>query len=102
LPTYCRELEAAAHYVLENYQDTVAVVSQLLHKSRRAHAYRIAALSHLENEKALNKAVEELLINDPNFSVDQFLKTECYRDDDIPGRLTTDLGKAGLPDSVSA
>ena len=97
LPAYCRELEAAAHYALENYQETVEVVSQLLHKSRRCHAYLVAALGHLDDENALHKAVEELLINNPNFSIGQFMKSEFYRDDDIPDRLTQDLGKAGLP-----
>ncbi len=102
LPSYCRELEAVAHYVLGNYHDTVSVVSQLLHKTKRSSAYRVAALSHLGDETALSKAVEELLISNPNFSIINFLKMENYRDDDIPQQLTTDLKKAGLPDTDSA
>jgi len=102
LPTYCRELEAAAHYVLGNYRDTVSITSQLLHKSRRARAYRVAALSHLDDDAALEKAVEELMISNPNFSISNFLKTEYYRDEDIPRQLAADFKKAGLPDSVAA
>lgn len=102
LPTYCRELEAAAHYVLGNYRDTVSITSQLLHKSRRARAYRVAALSHLDDDTALGKAVEELMISNPHFSISGFLKTEFYRDDGIPRQLAADFKKAGLPDSVAA
>jgi adenylate cyclase len=101
LPSYCRELEAVAHYVLGNYRDTVSITSQLLHKSRRARAYRVAALSHLDDDTALRKAVDELMISTPHFSISNFLKTEFYRDDDIPRQLAADFKKAGLPDSVA-
>lgn len=102
LPSYCRELEVVAHYGLGNYSDAVSVASQLLHKSQRTQVYRVAALSHLDDDKALNKAVEELLISNPNFSLNNFLKTENYRDDDIPLQLASDLNKAGLLDKAAA
>lgn len=102
LPSYCRELEVVAHYGLGNYSDAVSVASQLLHKSQRTQVYRVAALSHLDDDKALNKAVEELLISNPNFSLSNFLKTENYRDDDIPLQLASDLNKAGLLDEAAA
>lgn len=96
LPSYCRELEAAAHYVLGNYQDTVNVVSQLLHKTKRCHAYNVAALSHLSDDEDLGKATSELLISNPGFSVKNFLSTEYYQDSEIRQKLEADLGKAGL------
>ena len=96
LPSYCRELEAVAHYVLGNYQGTVTVVSQLLHKTHRSHAYNVAALSHLSEDGATSKAVEELLISNPNFSVKNFLSNEFYRDNEILRQLETDFKKAGL------
>jgi adenylate cyclase len=102
LPAYCRELEAVAYYVLRNYHDTVSVVSQLLHKSQRSCAYQVAALSHLDDVTDLSKAVEELLISNPNFSIRNFLETEFYKDEDIPRQLAIDLKKAGLPDTVAA
>jgi TolB-like protein len=101
LPSYCRELEAVAHYVLGNYHDTVSVVSQLLHKSKRSCAYRVAALSHLDDETAMSTAVDELLISNPNFSISNFLRSEYYRDDDIPRQLARDFKKAGLMDTVA-
>lgn len=101
LPAYCRELEAVAYYVLRNYHDTVSVVSQLLHKSQRSCAYQVAALSHLDDVTDLSKAVEELLISNPNFSIRNFLETEFYKDEDIPRQLAIDLKKAGLPDTVT-
>ena len=96
LPTYCREIEAAAHYVIGNYIETVNVVSQLLHKSRRACAYQVAALSHLDKKTALIRAVDELLILSPDFSISNFLNMEFYRDDKIPHQLANDLSKARL------
>jgi len=102
LPPYCRELEAAAHYVLGNYRDTVSVVSQLLHKSKRSHAYLVAALSHLDDEITLSKAVDELLIANPSFSISNFLESEFYKDKEVPQRLAIDLKKAGLLEAVAA
>lgn len=102
LPTYCRELEAAAHYVLGSYRDTVSVVSQLLHKSTRSHAYLVAALSHLDNEVTLRKAVDELVIANPSFTISNFLESEFYKDEEVPQRLAMDLKKAGLPEAVAA
>jgi TolB-like protein/Tfp pilus assembly protein PilF len=102
LPTYCRELEASANYVLGKYRDTVSVVSQLLHKSQRSHAYLVAALSHLDDEMALRKAVDELLIANPSFSISNFLGAEFYKDEEVPRQLAIDLKKAGLPDTVAA
>lgn len=97
LPTYCRELEAAAYYSLGNYRQTVSVVSQLLHKSLRAHAYRVAAMRHLDDARALQQARDELLIAHPDFSINRFLGIEFYRDKAIVKRLRADLDKAGLP-----
>ena len=102
LPTYCRELEAAAHYVLGNYTETVNVVAQLLHISIRAHAYRVAALSHLDDDTTLRKAVDELLISKPSFSIKNFLDIELYRDDKMLQQLENDLIKAGLPETIAA
>lgn len=101
LPSYCRELEVIAHYGLGNYSDAVSVASQFLHKTQRTHAYRVAALSHLDDEKALKQAVDELLISNPNFSVSNFLMTETYRDDDIPLQLARDFKKAGVSDKTA-
>ena len=102
LPTYCRELEAAAHYVLGNYRDTASVVSQLLHKSKRSHAYLVAALSHLDDAITMRKAVDELLSANPSFSISNFLDSEYYKDEIVPQQLAIDLKKAGLPDTVPA
>ena len=102
LPTYCRELEAIAHYVLGNYRATVNVVSQLLHKSKRSHAYLVAALSHLDDEMTLIKSVDELLIANPSFSIGNFLENEFYRNDDVPRQLAEDFNKAGFTNTVAA
>ncbi|WP_165840128.1 adenylate/guanylate cyclase domain-containing protein [Motiliproteus coralliicola] len=96
LPTYCREIEATAHYILGNYRETVKVVSQLLHKSRRACLYQVAALTHLSDPSALAKAVEELLAITADFPVQTLLQMESYRDQEIPRQLSDDLIKAGV------
>ena len=96
LPVYIREIEAAAYYVLGNFQEAVSVVSQCLHKSIRSLAYLVAALTHLENEPAVSAAVKDLLTTRPDFTVNNFMKTEFYRDGRISDQLAGDLVKAGL------
>jgi hypothetical protein len=56
----------------------------------------------LDDERALKKAVEELLITNPSFSISNFLETELYKDEDVPRQLAIDLKKAGLPDTDAA
>lgn len=98
LPSYCRELEAVAHYLVENYQETANVVSQFTHKSQRAQAYLAAALSHLDDEQLMLRAARDLQVINPNFTISNFVKAELYRDEAIRLRLRADLERAGLPD----
>jgi hypothetical protein len=44
----------------------------------------------------MHDASNELLVAMPDFSVDKFLKTEFYEDDNIPNQLIVDFKKAGL------
>ena len=73
-----------------------------MHKSKRSHAYLVAAPSHLDDEMTLRKAVDELLIANPSFSISNFLETEFYKDEEVPRQLSIDLKKAGLPDTIAA
>lgn len=96
LPVYIREIEAAAHYVLGDYQDVVSVVTQCLHKSIRSYAYLIASLARLGEDVKASKAVSNLLSSKPDFTIDEYMKTEFYRDSQISNQLAADLVKAGL------
>ncbi len=97
LPEYCRELEAVANYVLERYQETAFVVTQLPRLTRRAAAYAVAAAVHLGGAEETVRAVEALLRIDPAFKIAKFLATEFYKDAIYKDRLSDDLTKAGLP-----
>lgn len=98
LPEYCRELEAVANYVLERYQETTAVVTQLPRLTRRAAAYNVAATVHLGGAEDIARAVEALLRIDPAFAIAKFLAGEFYKDAAYKDRLVADLTKAGLPE----
>lgn len=91
LPEYCRELEVVAHYVLGDYEQSVAVVGQFARRTRRAAAYCVAAAAHLD-EARQDAAVRALLQIDPGFEADSFLQGECYRDPAMIARLRDDLG----------
>ena len=97
LPSYCRELEAAAHYVRQEYQKTVKVVDQLTRPSRRAAAYRVAALAHSDDRSARERAVKDLKTIDPEFTISSFLSLETYKDDSLTNRLKEDLMSVELP-----
>jgi tetratricopeptide (TPR) repeat protein len=98
LSEYCRELEAAANYVLERYEETTAVVAQLPRLTRRAAAYSVAATVHYGGPAEIARAVEALLRIDPAFTIAKFLAGEFYKDAVYKDRLTNDLAKAGLPE----
>ena len=96
LPSYCRELEAAAHYVLGEYEKTVAVVDRLPRVSRRAAAYKVAALQRLGDEEAAKGAAAELEEIDPGFTICAFMLGECYKAETPRRALQSDLEAAGL------
>jgi TolB-like protein/class 3 adenylate cyclase len=97
LPSYCRELEAVAHYVLDQPAEVIAVVDQLHRPTRRATAYAVAALTQLDDLEQLQKAVDQLMLLDPDFTVSGFVDSEYFKDDQIPNRLSEQLREAGLP-----
>jgi len=96
LPSYCRELEAAAHYVQGNFEKTTQLVSGLPRVSRRAAAYWAAAATHLDDKSSLKRARAELLAIDPHFSVASFVSSESYKDQRYQKQLEADLKRAQL------
>jgi adenylate cyclase len=96
LPAYCRELEAVAYYLLGQYADTVAVVAQLSRATRIAAAYRVAAYRHLDDPTGLKRAVCDLRVIDPDFTINRFLATQYYKDQRLLSQLRDDLRAAGL------
>ncbi len=97
LPVYCRELEVVANYLLGRYDETLNVVSQLPRLTRRAAAYGAAAATHIESEDARNETARQLLVIDPQFTIDNFLKTEFYKNRALRDQLKEDLMSAGFP-----
>ena len=97
LPEYCRELEAVACYLLERYQQTLGIVSELSRKTRRATAYGAAAAVHLNDLERISDSTNSVLKVDPDFSVSSFLLTEFYKDRETRDRLEEDLIAVGLP-----
>jgi len=94
LPEYCRELEAVAYYVLEDYRNCYQVVGEFSRPSRRAAAYRAAAAVHLEDPVRLQQAINSLLTIDPKFEPTKFVQTEFYKDEQFSGQLERDLEDA--------
>ncbi len=104
LPEYCRELEAVAHYVLEEYETCLAVVAQFTRVTRRAAAYGAAAALHLSDGRVESMA-RTLFMIDPTFEPAAFLQSERYRDPAMIERLRRDLAavaalRPGLPSRV--
>lgn len=97
LPSYCRELEAAAHYVQGDFEKTAQLVSGLPRVSRRAAAYWAAAATHLDDKSYLERARAELLSIDPDFSVASFVPFESYKDRRYQKQLESELERAQLP-----
>jgi TolB-like protein len=97
LPSYCRELEAAAHYVKGDFEKTARLVAKLPRVSRRAAAYWVAAATHLDDNSLLERAKGELLDIDPEFSVASFAPFESYKDQRYQKQLEADLERAKVP-----
>lgn len=94
LPAYCRELEAIAYYVMEDFEACCRVVDEFSRTTRRAAAYRAAAATHLNGAVSLDRVVGDLLSLDPNFDPDQFILTEFYKDRATAKRLAAELNEA--------
>lgn len=96
LPTYCRELEIAAHYAKGDYDEVVRITDRLPRLTRRSAAYRAAAARHLDDPALCEAAAADLLRIDPDFHAAQFVKTEYYRDPAMCERIVSDLAACGL------
>jgi len=100
LPEYCRELEAVAHYVLEDYEACYRVVCEFTRLTRRAAAYRAASATQLGEDSRVEFAVRELLMLDPNFDSEQFIQTEYFKDRTMANLLRDRLSKAIAKTSI--
>jgi adenylate cyclase len=94
LPAYCRELEAIAYYVLQDYLKCYEVIGEFTRLTRRAAAYRVAAAVNLESDERVKEATRALLTIDPHFDPASFVRTEFYKDQGKCKQLTTELQKA--------
>lgn len=94
LPEYCRELEAVAYYVLEDYEACCRVVGEFTRPTRRAAAYRAASATHLNSSERLHRAVRDLMALDPGFQPWQFVQTEFYKHQETARRLEAELKDA--------
>lgn len=97
LPSYCRELEAVAHYALGNYQETVDVVAEMPRPTRRSIVYCVAALTHLDDPTTLERALKSLRRIEPDFTITGFIAMEVYKEKAIEHQLAQDLKATGLP-----
>ena len=64
--------------------------------SRRAAAYKVAALQRLGDEEAAKGAAAELEEIDPGFTICAFMLGECYKAETQRRALQSDLAAAGL------
>ena len=99
LPVYCRELEAVAHFVLEDYAECYRCVEGFNRASRRAAAYQLAAAVRLGDPDKIEKARARLLRRDAGFDPAVFVTSEFHSDRDVSRALREDLSKglaAGL------
>ena len=94
LPEYCRELEAVAYYVMQDYEACCRTVDEFTRLTRRAAAYRTAAATHLNDSDKLERAVRDLLLLDPDFKPSQFTQTEYFKDREIAKKLRDELKDA--------
>jgi len=97
LPSYCRELEAAANYVRGDFERTSQLVASLPRVSRRAAAYWVAAATHLDDKSLLKRARCELLEIDPGFNIASFAPFENYKERRYQKQIEVDLERARIP-----
>jgi tetratricopeptide (TPR) repeat protein len=95
LPEYCRELEAVAYYVMDDFEACYRVVGEFSRPTRRGCAYRLAAATQLDDAPAkITSALQDLQMLDPAFVPEQFIQTEYYKDREIAQLLKRRLEQA--------
>lgn len=97
LPEYCRELEVVACYLLGRHDDALKIVSELTRTTRRTAAYVAAAATHMNSPDLVSTAANRVFTIDSEFSIQNFLSTEFYRDSETRRKLESDLLAAQLP-----
>jgi adenylate cyclase len=87
-----------AHYTAQQYPEAVAALSRLTRLDCTHHAFLAAVLAQLGDRTAATAHAQEVLRQDPAFSIQRYLSTLHYRLDSDRDRVRDGLGKAGLPE----
>ena len=87
-----------AHYTAQQYPEAVAALSRLTRPDCTHHAFLAAALAQLGDRTAATAHAQEVLRQDPAFSIQRYLSTLHYRLDSDRDRVRDGLAKAGLPE----
>jgi adenylate cyclase len=87
-----------AHYTAGQYPETVEALSRLTRPDHTHHAFLAAALAQMGDKTAAVAHAQEVLREEPAFSIRRFLSTLHYRLDSDRNHLREGLHKAGLPE----
>ena len=87
-----------AQYTARHYADAIASFSKLTAPDHTHHAFLAASSAQLGNRTAAAAHAREVLQRQPDFTVQNYLKTLHYRQPSDTEHLREGLLKAGLPD----
>ena len=85
-----------AHYTARQYAETVEALSRLTRPDQTHHAFLAAALAQLGDKTAAAAHAQEVIREEPAFSIQHFLSTLHYQLDSDRDHLRAGLLKAGL------
>jgi adenylate cyclase len=87
-----------AHYTARQYAEAVQTLSRVTRPDYTHHALLAAALAQLGDKTAATAHAQEVLREEPGFSIRRCLATVHYRSDNDQDHLREGLLKAGLPE----
>ena len=87
-----------ALYTAQQYPEAVEALSRLTRLDCTHHAFLSAGLAQLGDRTAAAAHAQEVLKQDPAFSIQRYLSTLHYRQDSDRDHVRDGLAKAGLPE----
>jgi TolB-like protein/class 3 adenylate cyclase len=97
LPVWCIEEKGIAYFALDEFEKSLAALSELPFQSSRSRTYQCAALMALDRKETARIAIRQAIATNSELTATYLMRKEFWRDPSMRKRILDSLIEAGLP-----
>lgn len=93
--SYYAHLGVALH-AAKKYEESIGIFKRIPHLKPNDHAYLVSCHVHLAQQADAQAEAQKLLVSDPGFSIENFMRSLHYKNEDDIADLVNALRQSGL------